>query len=93
MDSSVSTAAFYLPSRGSLKALQVSKQMATTLTAAKTTLTAATPLVHPLPGADLSLAADASNSHAGPVLQQLQGGFFFFCKLTPTQQQYSASDC
>jgi len=42
--------------------------------AAKAPLVAAVPLAHPAPDAVLSLATDASDTHVGGVLQQLQGG-------------------
>jgi hypothetical protein len=56
--------------------------METALATAKKALVAAVPLSHPLPGAELALAADASDTHVGAVLQQQVGqhwqplGFF-----------------
>ncbi len=56
--------------------------METAFTAAKKALVAAVSLAHPLPGAVLALAADASDTHVGAVLQQQVGqhwqplGFF-----------------
>jgi hypothetical protein len=48
-------------------------------------------------GATISLAVDASDSHVGGVLQQLENRAwwplaFFSQKLTPTQAQYSTFD-
>ncbi len=40
---------------------------------AKASLAAAVPLAHPAPNAVLSLATDASDTHVGGVLQQLNG--------------------
>ena len=42
--------------------------------AANAALVAAVPLVHPALNAVLSLATDASDTHVGGVLQQLNGG-------------------
>jgi hypothetical protein len=42
--------------------------------AAKAALAAAVPLAHPAPNAVLSLATDASDTHVGSVLQQLNRG-------------------
>jgi hypothetical protein len=52
---------------------------------------------HPSPGATLALAVDASDSHVGGVLQQLENRAwrplaFFSQKLTPTQVRYSTFD-
>ena len=47
--------------------------METAFIAAKEALVAAVPLAHPLPGAVLALAADASDTHVGAVLQQQVG--------------------
>ncbi len=55
------------------------------------------PLSHPTPGATLSLAVDASDSHVGGVLQQLENRAwrplaFFSQKLSPAQSRYSTFD-
>jgi hypothetical protein len=62
------------------------------------TLCQAAELVHPLPGAEISLAVDASGTHVGKVLQQhVQGRGarqlgFFSAKLDQAQQKYSTFD-
>jgi cleavage and polyadenylation specificity factor subunit 1 len=53
--------------------------------------------VHPLPGAVISLATDASDTHIGAVLQQLSAGSwrplaFFSRKLSSTESKYSTFD-
>jgi hypothetical protein len=60
-------------------------------------LATATALVHPLPGAVISLATDASDTHIGGVLQQLTGGSwrplaFFSRKLSSPESKYSTFD-
>ena len=54
-------------------------------------------LVHPLPGTQISLAVDASDSQMGSVLQQLLYGTwdplaFFSKKLSEADHKYSAFD-
>ena len=54
-------------------------------------------LVHPRPGAPISLAVDASDSYVGSVLQQLLDGSwaplaFFSMKLSDAEQKYFAFD-
>ena len=44
------------------------------LRGAKDLLTSVPELVHPRPGAQVSLAIDASDSHVGSILQQLLDG-------------------
>jgi hypothetical protein len=83
--------------RGNPKTLVWSEDAATAFSAAKTALAAATSLVHPLPGAVISLATDASNTHIGGVLQQLSAGSwrplaFFSRKLSPAESKYSTFD-
>jgi len=83
--------------RGSPKTLDWSAHAADAFLAAKAALIAAVPLSHPAPGATISLAVDASDSHVGGVLQQLEGRAwrplaFFSQKLTPTQARYSTFD-
>jgi hypothetical protein len=47
--------------------------METAFAATKAALVAAVPLAHPLPGAVLALATDASDTHVRAVLQQQVG--------------------
>ena len=54
-------------------------------------------LSHPAPNATISLVTDASDSHVGGVLQQLEGNSwrplaFFSRKLSPTEAKYSTFD-
>jgi hypothetical protein len=65
--------------------------------ASKKALMDATYLAHPLPGAALSLAVDASGTHVGAGLHQHRQGSavweplgFFSKKLGPAQTRYSA---
>jgi hypothetical protein len=65
--------------------------------AAKAALVATVPLAHPLPGAVLSLATDASDTHVRAVLQQQVGHHwqplgFYSKKLTKTEVNYSTFD-
>ncbi len=83
--------------RGSPKVLEWSAAAAEAFQAAKAALVAAVPLSHPAPGATISLAVDASDSHVSGVLQQLENRAwrplaFFSQKLTPTQARYSTFD-
>jgi hypothetical protein len=71
--------------------------METAFAAAKKALVAAFPLLHPLPGAVLSLAADASDTHVGAVLQQQVGQHrqplgFFSKMLSKSEVNYSTFD-
>jgi transposase InsO family protein len=71
--------------------------METAFAAAKEALVAAVPLSHPLPGAVLALAADASDTHVGAVLQQQVGQHwqplgFFSKKLSKSEVNYSTFD-
>jgi hypothetical protein len=64
---------------------------------AKAALAAVVQLVHPAPNAVLSLATDASNTHVGGVLQQLNGGSwqplaFYSKKLSGAGTRYSSFD-
>jgi hypothetical protein len=64
---------------------------------AKRAVCNATCLAHPDPGASLSLAVDASNTHVGAVLQQMTANgwqplSFFSSKLSPEETRYSAFD-
>jgi hypothetical protein len=72
-------------------------EMETAFAAAKDALVAAVPLSHPLPGAVLALAADASDTHVGAVLQQQVGQHwqplgFFSKKLSKSEVNYSTFD-
>jgi hypothetical protein len=67
-----SSAAYRRPG-GHAKVLTWLPNMTAAFTNAKATLVAAVPLAHPLPGAVLSLATDASDTHVGVVLQQQVG--------------------
>jgi transposase InsO family protein len=65
--------------------------------AAKQAVAQATHLVHPLPGAKISLFVDASADHVGAALQQRTAPSdpwrplgFFLIKLEPAQTRYSA---
>jgi hypothetical protein len=65
--------------------------------AAKAPLAAAVPLAHPAPNAVLSLATNASHTHVGGVLQQLDGGSwqplaFYSKKLSGAGTRYSTFD-
>jgi hypothetical protein len=65
--------------------------------AGKAALASCTKLVHPTPGATISLAVDASDTHVGAVLQQLANGSwlplaFFSRKLSSPELKYSTFD-
>jgi RNase H-like domain found in reverse transcriptase/Integrase zinc binding domain len=71
--------------------------MTAAVAAAKDALAAATGMAHPMPHAQLALVTDASDSHVGGVLQQLEGApwrplSFFSQKLSPAQSRYSTFD-
>jgi hypothetical protein len=79
---------------GNPKALPWTPDMETAFAAAKVALIAAVPLAHPLPGAVLAQATDASYTHVGAVLQQQVGQHwqplgFFSKKLSKTEVNYS----
>jgi hypothetical protein len=83
--------------RGNPKSLVWTEVAAPAFSAAKAALAAATALVHPRPGAVISLATDASDTHIVGVLQQLSGGSwqplaFFSRKLSTTESKYSTFD-
>jgi hypothetical protein len=83
--------------RGNPKTLNWSDSAAAAFKAAKEALISATALAHPLPGAVISLAADASDTHIGGVLQQLSSGSwqplaFFSRKLSSPESKYSTFD-
>lgn len=75
-----------------------SSEMQSAFQLSKDSLVAATSLAHPVAGAQLILAVDASATHVGAVLQQqtaragLQPLGFFSVKLDSAQQKYSAFD-
>jgi hypothetical protein len=82
---------------GNPKTLPWMPDMETAFAAAKKALVAAVPLSHPLPGAVLSLATDASDTHVGAVLQQQVGQHwqplgFFSKKLSKSEVNYSTFD-
>jgi transposase InsO family protein len=82
---------------GNPKSLEWSPSLERSFLAAKAALAAATPLVHPSPSASVSLAVDASATHAGAALQQFQRGAwrplaFFSRKFSATEQRYSTFD-
>ncbi len=65
--------------------------------AAKAALAAAVPLAHPAPNAVLSLETDASDTHVGGMLQQLNGGSwqplaFYSKQLSGADTRYSTFD-
>ncbi len=67
--------------------------METAFAASKVALVAAVPLAHPLPGAVLALATDASDTHVRAVLQQHVGQHwkplgFFSKKLSKSEVNY-----
>jgi hypothetical protein len=83
--------------RGAPKTLEWPPTAATAFGVAKAALAAAVPLAHPAPTAVLSLATDASNTHVGGVLQQLNGGSwqplaFYSKKLSEVGTRYSTFD-
>jgi hypothetical protein len=81
--------------RGSPKVLLWSADAtAAAFTAAIAFLVSVIPLSHPAPGAAISFALGASDSHVGGVLQQYQQGGWspFSKKLSPTQVKYATFD-
>jgi hypothetical protein len=83
--------------KGNPKHLVWSDSAATAFTAAKAALIAAVRLSHPAPDAVIALAVDASDSHVGAALQQLENHAwrplaFFSKKLSPTECRYSTFD-
>ena len=76
------------------KSLTLSPALDSTLPHTKNLFAYVPELVHPRPGAQVSLAIDASDSHVGSVLQQLLVGSwatlaFFSKKLSIAEQKYS----
>ena len=83
--------------KGPRKSLQWSPMLDSAFSTAKLLLAAVTVLTHPVPGAAMSLAVDASDSQVGAVLQQhLRGSWaplaLFSNKLSSTESKYSAFD-
>jgi hypothetical protein len=83
--------------KGAPKTLEWPLAAAATFGAAKAALAAAVPLAHPAPNAVLSLATDASDTHVGGVLQELNGGrwqplAFYSKKLSWVGTRYSTFD-
>ncbi len=83
--------------QGSPNWLEWTQQADAAFAPAKTALIAAVPLSHPAPGATLALAVDASDTHVGAALQQLENRAwrplaFFSRKLSPTECRYSTFD-
>jgi len=83
--------------RGKPKALLWTEEMVLAFQAAKSALASATPLVHPSPSAQVSLAVDASSTHMGAALQQrTRAGWrplaFYSKKLSLTEIRYSTFD-
>ena len=79
------------------QALEWSTSMQESFTNSKQLLLAAIPLAHPNPVARIVVAADASDTHIGGILQQHeQRGWrplgFFSRKLTPAELKYAAFD-
>jgi len=81
------------------KELQWTQEMVAAFEAAKQCLLRVAELAHPVEGAELALAVDASDTHVGAVLQQrarsgtsLRPLGFFSKKLSPAQEKYSAFD-
>ena len=74
-----------------------SSSMQASFVQAKSALLSASSLKHSVPGAEVSLAVDASGSHVGGVLQQKVGGHwapmgFFSTKLSSAESNYSTFD-
>jgi cleavage and polyadenylation specificity factor subunit 1 len=83
--------------RSNPKTLEWSESADAAFCAAKAALAAATALVYLLPGAVISLATDAFDTHIGSVLQQLSAGSwkplaFFSRKLSSLESKYSYFD-
>ncbi len=83
--------------KGAPKTLEWPPATAAAFGAAKAALAAAVPLANPAPNAVLSLATDASDTHVGGMLQQLNGGrwqplAFYSKKLLGAGTRYSTLD-
>ncbi|GFX12311.1 retrovirus-related Pol polyprotein from transposon opus [Trichonephila clavipes] len=85
------------PSKNPQTPLEWTEEAENSFTAAKTALTDATLLKHPIPGATLSVWTDASNFAIGSSLMQLPNSnwepiAFLSLKLSKTQQNWSTYD-
>jgi hypothetical protein len=83
--------------RGNPKRLVWSSEATNSFLAAKAALVAAVPLTHPASGATLALVVDASDTHGGAALQQLENRAwrllaFFSRKLTAIEGRYTTFD-
>ena len=83
--------------KGPGKSLLWTNKLNSAFILAKKLLSSVPILTHPEPGAPVSLAIDASDSHVGAVLpQKLQGSWslfaFFSQKLSSAESKYSAFD-
>ena len=83
--------------KGPGKSILWSPKLDSSFILAKKLLTSVPVLTHPEPGAPVSLAVDASDSHIGAVIQQkLKGSWspmaFFSKKLSSAESKYSAFD-
>jgi hypothetical protein len=83
--------------KGAPKTLEWPPTAAAAFRAAKAALAAAVPLAHPAPNAVLSLATDASDTHVGGVLKNLNGGrwqqlVLYSKKLSGAGTRYSTFD-
>ena len=83
--------------RGNPKSLEWSPAMEAAYDRTRAALAEMATLTHPVPGAKLSLATDASNTHVGAALQQWQAGAwrplaYFSQKLDGAQSKYSTFD-
>src|SRR5450830_1404016 len=79
------------------KSILWSQEAEAAFVAAKAALTKCSALAHPRPDAILSLSVDASDSHVGGVLQQIDSGSwrplaFFSKKLSSAEEKYSTFD-
>jgi hypothetical protein len=84
--------------KGGAKTLEWTVSAQEAFQGARRLLAAAVPLQHPASNAELSLAADASDTHIGGVMQLKSGDYwrplgFFSSKLTDTESCYSTYDC
>ena len=83
--------------KGPGKTLHWNPMLDSAFSAAKLLLSIVSVLTHPVPGAAVSLAVEASDSHVGAVLQQcLHGSWsplaFFSKNLSYAESKYSAFD-
>jgi RNase H-like domain found in reverse transcriptase/Reverse transcriptase (RNA-dependent DNA polymerase) len=90
---------FLKGSKSGAAVVDLSPEREAAFAVAKEKVAAATMLAHPVAGAELALAVDASDLHVGAVLQQREGPAakwrplgFFSKKLEPAQTRYSTFD-